>query len=268
MDGWSAFFLALVALALALWLRAAILERFAGWELWRAVAFLSGLAIAAGAVASPLDALGEDDLLTAHLAQHIALGDFAAPLILLGLPPPARRRLADSLASLARKPARWARLATVALSPLGAFAIWAVVTYLWFVPALHILAVPAGAVHLLDHLSFLAFGLLIWLGAFDPRPTRDLRTGLRFGGIPWWGRHGYAMVSRLAMLPPAFVVWLSSVSSYHALDEPWPFGLARSEDQELAASVMIGFEMILFGFAIVLLFIFVSVSEGRARARG
>jgi hypothetical protein len=75
------------------------------------------------------------------------------------------------------------------------------------------------------------------------------------------------MVSRLAVLPPAFVVWLSSASSYHALDGPWAFGLDPSEDQELAASIMIGFEMILFSFAVVLLFIFVSVSEGRARTR-
>ncbi|MGH2804898.1 MAG: cytochrome c oxidase assembly protein [Thermoleophilaceae bacterium] len=267
MDPWSASFLALVALTLAFWLRAASRGRFSWSALSRALAFLIGLAIAAAAVASPLDQLGEDDLLTAHLAQHIALGDFAAPLILLGLPASARRWLGASLAGLARSPARWARLATAALSPLGAFAIWAVVTYLWFVPALHRLAVPAGAVHLLDHLSFLAFGLLIWLGAFDPRPTRDLRTGLRLGGIPWWGRHGYAMVSRLAMLPPAFAVWLSSVSSYHDLSQPWSFGISRAEDQEAAASVMIGFEMLLFAFAICLLFIFVSVSEGRARAR-
>jgi Cytochrome c oxidase caa3 assembly factor (Caa3_CtaG) len=63
-----------------------------------ALAFFSGLAIAAGTVASPLDSLGEDDLVTAHVAQHIALGDFAAPLLLLGLPPPARRRLGGRVA--------------------------------------------------------------------------------------------------------------------------------------------------------------------------
>ena len=263
MDPWSSVFAALLALALAAWLAAAVRARFAGFRGWRSLAFLSGALAAIAAAVSPLDGLGHDRLLTAHLAQHIALADLAAPLLLLGLPLPARQRLSTAILSLGERESGWARALTLALSPAGAFVLWAVVTYLWFVPTLHLLAAPTGAVHLLDNLSFLGFGLLIWLGAFDPRPTRSWRDGLRQGGIPWWGRHIYAMVTRLAMLPPAFAVWLSGSSTYHDPTRPWPFSLSPGDDQELAASVMIGFEMVLFGVAVVLAFIFVAVSEGR-----
>ncbi len=89
--------------------------------------------------------------------------------------------------------------------------------FVWLTPPLHRLAVPGGAVHDLDHLSFLAFGALIWLGAFDSREPRPLRQGIRDGGLPWWARHAYAMSARAAMLPPALVLWI--VPGYHVADE-------------------------------------------------
>lgn len=234
---------------------------------WRTPVFLLGIALAAGAVLSPLDRLGADGLLTAHLAQHIVLGDLAAPLLLLGLPVVLQRRLGGALARLAASTDPLARATTLLVSPVGAFVAWTAVTYVWFVPAVHRLAVPPGIVHLLDHLSFLSFGLVIWLGAFDPRPRRSLRHGLRLGGLPWWARHIYAMVTRLSMLPPAFAVWLAATSAYYVDAGPLPFGDSRAVDQVRAASAMIGFEMLLFSLAFVLAFIFAIVSEGHERSR-
>lgn len=49
-----------------------------------------------------------------------------------------------------------------------------------------------------------------WSGsAFDPREERPLGRGLREGGLPWWGRHTYAMGTRLALVPAAAVLWLA-----------------------------------------------------------
>lgn len=229
------------------------------------MALAAGVALLAAALAPPVDRLGRDGLLTAHVAQHVVLADLAAPLILLGLPSGARRWLRGGLVGLRRRGTFFARVASWVLAPLGAAAVWAVGSYVWYVPAVHRAAVPSGVVHVADHASFLVVGLLVWLAAFDPRrPGPWLRALLR-GGLPWWARHVYAMATRLAMLPPALVVWLSAGAPYHPDPGRIPFDLSPAGDQERAASVMIGFEMLLFGLAVVLAFVFASVYLGRRR---
>lgn len=266
-DPWSSAFGALVVLVAGTSAIDAARRRFRGWSWWQSIAFLAGTVTAAGAVLSPLDRLGEDGFLTAHVAQHLLLADVAAPLLLLGLPPRPRRFLRDGLARAAAGRSLSARGLTAAVSPVGAVVLWAAATYVWLLPPLHRLAVPDGFAHLLDHLSFLGFGLLIWLGAFDPRPSRDWRSGLRAGGLPWWARHVYAMSTRVAMFPPAFAIWLAGESAYHRPGATLPEGISIRGDLERAASVMIGFEMLLGGFAVVLAFVFVSVHEGRGRRK-
>lgn len=248
---------------LALWIRAVVRGGLGSYAGWRATAFAAGLAVVATTVLSPLDDWGRSDLVLAQIAQHIALGDIAAPLLLLGLPTLARRRLRELL----ERPRKSAlgRLVGGIFTPVGAVVVWAGVTYVWFVPAVHIRSVPAGPVHVLDHASFLLLGLLVWLPAFDPRPTGAAGAAMTSGGLPWWGRHLYAMISRAVMLPPAVALWLSRPESWHR-QEQLPFGFTIEQDQVAAASVMVGFEMVLFALAIVLGFIFLSVAEGHRRA--
>lgn len=247
--------IALLAFAIIVWLG---LVRRSEREWLRSLAFLSGLGVLGGTVLSPLETLGARGLLIAHVAQHILLSDFAPPLLLLGLPSRARRALGRRLLELG------AGRAGLLLSPLGALAAWAVVTYVWYVPPVHRAAVPAGVVHAADHVSFVGAGLLVWLTPFDPRPALAPREALRRGGLPWWGRHVYAMVSRLAMLVPAVAVWSASAGTYHPAGVTVPFGYSHAGDQSRAAQVIVGYEMLLFGLAVVLAFIFLSVAEGHA----
>lgn len=247
------------------WLGAGLRRRFAGWSWWRPLAFLSGITVALATSLSALDGLGEEGFLTAHVAQHVLLADLAAPLLLLGLPPEAKRMLGGALERAAEGETFAARTLTRAVSPVGALILWAAANYVWLIPPLHRLAVPDGFAHGLDHLSFLTFGLLIWLGAFDPRPTRHWRSGLLLGGLPWWARHIYAMATRLAMFPAGFAIWLASDTAYHPAGASLPGGISLAGDRERAASVIVGFEMLLAGLAVVLAFVFVSVHEGRQR---
>ena len=232
------------------------------WVWWQILSFAAGCAAVASALLSPLESLGRNDLVSAHVGQHLILGDVAAPLLLLGLPPWPRRCVRERLARLAGHRDRRARALTWALSPVGALALWTLATYAWYTPALHRLAVEGGAVHVADHMSFLVFGMLIWLAAFDPRKPQGLRQGIRDGGLPWWARHAYAMGARVVLLPPALVLWF--VPGYHVAQER-PMGYARAADQANAAGIMIGFEMSLFAFAFVLAFIFMAVAEGERR---
>lgn len=245
------------------WVAAAAREGLGSRPGWRAAAFAAGVAAVGATVFTPLDDWGRDGLVLAQIAQHIALGDIAAPLLLLGLPTLARRRLRELLER--PQTSLLGRLLAGIATPVGAVTLWAGVTYVWFVPAAHIRTVEAGTMHVLDHASFLLLGLLVWLPAFDPRPARAVAAAMRGGGLPWWGRHLYAMISRAAMLPPALALWLSDPASWHR-QGALPFGFSPKKDQVAAASTMIGFEMILFALAVVLGFVFLSVSEGHRRA--
>lgn len=260
-DPWSAPLAALALIAFAAWLAHGIRDRFAGWRWWRPVTFMSGVVLVAVATASSLDEASGDGLVSAHIGQHLILGDLAAVMLLIGMPPRTRRWLGDRLGSLGSRRGISGDVIRRAVSPFGALVLWAGATYFWFVPEVHRAAMPPGPVHLLDQLSFLMFGFLIWIIAFDPRPTQPGSHGMRYGGLPWWARHIYAMGSRLAMLPPAVLLWLSQTETYHVATNAWRFSWTQDYDQESAGAIMVGFEMLLFVLAIFLAFVFIILRE-------
>ena len=117
--------------------------RAAGYEtpLWRLASYVLGLAFVAGALLSPLDELATERF-SAHMAQHLLLTMMAAPLLLLGnplalvlwgLPPGARRRLAAPLRRTA-----WPRGALSAMTfwpAAGLLHVTAV--WVWHIPVQH-----------------------------------------------------------------------------------------------------------------------------------
>lgn len=241
------------------------------WRWWAWPTFALGWLLAAGAVVSPLDEWGERGSLSAHVTQHMILGDLAAPLLLIGLPPAVSRIGRRLYERATRATDRRARVIRLALSPAGAIVLWAVATYVWVAPPVHRYAIQDGVVRLVDQLSFLVFGLVVWLAAFEFRnspPVRDwesLKATFTSAGLPWWARHIYAMVSRLAMLPAVVVLWFAGTSGYYLSAEPPPGGMSQHDDQLLAASIMLGFEILLSALSVVLAFVWVSISDGRAR---
>ncbi len=147
--------------------------RFAGSQL---AAFLGGLVCLGIAIASPLDEAA-DGLLSAHMVQHILLLTVAPALLLLGdpllpilrgLPGPVRRSLAAPL--LRRRSLRAAAHALV--HPLAALLLSSVVFWSWHLPALFQLALRLPAVHLVEHVSFFAAGLVFWYPVVQPWPSR------------------------------------------------------------------------------------------------
>ena len=273
-DPWSGAVGGLVSLAVFF---AALAQRRRGqrWRWWALSAFFLGWLLALVALLSPLDAAADEGSLSAHVAQHIVLGDLAAPLLLIGLPPVVAGLARRGYRRVTGEPdRRLAPLLRLALSPTGALVLWSVATYVWLSPPIHRLASSDGPGQVLDQLSFLVFGLLVWLAAFDIRrgPSvgdwESLKRSLITCDLPWWARHVYAMASRLAMLPAVALLWLATTSAYYTSSEAPPGGLTQREDQVRAASLMLGFEILLSGLAVVLAFIWLSVSEGRARERG
>jgi putative membrane protein len=150
---------------------------FHGWQklrvnpggsvpLWRSICFPSGLLLICLATSSPLATL-DDELLTAHMVQHLLLMTVAPFLILLsrpkmpllhGLPvkfvrsalgPVSRTRLAHSMARL------WGR-------PVFCWVVSVGVLVLWHVPFVFNAALKSEVWHVIEHSSFLASGFLFW----------------------------------------------------------------------------------------------------------
>src|SRR3954449_605974 len=148
--------IALVALMLALYGRTVTVLRWRGYRVPRAQQALwySGVLLIAVALLGPPDALS-DDLLSAHMAQHLLLADLAAPLLLAGMRSPVLQFLLPRpiLVPLART--GWLRRFFRALrKPLVALPLWVVVLYGWHFRFAFQGALEHGWVHALQHYSF------------------------------------------------------------------------------------------------------------------
>ena len=84
----------------------------------QALAFAGGMLALLAALVSPLDGLGDDYLFSAHMVQHVLLGDIAPLLILLA--PLARDHAARHAPADQRSSARLGPLA----SPAGCIVLW------------------------------------------------------------------------------------------------------------------------------------------------
>jgi putative membrane protein len=127
---------------------------------WRQVCFYSGmLTIALTLIV--LAGAGQE-LVIAHMAQELLLGDVATLLLVLGLTGPLiapllRVRLLDRLSVLAH--------------PLIAFPLWAINLYAWHLRIFYESALDHPGVHALEHLMLLGFGINMWMCLFGPLPT-------------------------------------------------------------------------------------------------
>jgi putative membrane protein len=168
--------------AVAYWARARTLS----WDgrpvpLWRQLCFGAGLLTISVALFSPIGHIAEE-LVIAHMVEHLLIGDIASLLLVLGL---TRSLLQPILAIRA-----FNRL-QILTHPFVAFPLWAVNFYLWHVPALYDAAYGTAPLHALEHTTFLFFGCLMWMPVFGPLPKPEWFTagwkvgyviGVRFTG--------------------------------------------------------------------------------------
>jgi putative membrane protein len=216
-------------LAVALYARRAKALARAGHPVptWRQACFYAGFVV----IAAALSSLGgaSQDLLYAHMIEHLLLGDIAALLIVLGLTGPLlapilRIRLFDRLRALSH--------------PAVALPLWLVDLYVWHVPALYQAALRHSGVHALEHAMFLAAGINMWMCLFGPLPTPSW-----FGNL---GRLVYIVAVRLAgtVLGNIFL-WSGTVFYPFYLKGDATFHISPIADQNLAGAIMMIEESIL-----------------------
>ena len=178
---------------------------------WRVALFALGIALLLVAVASPIAELGEDELFSFHMAQHLLIGDLAPLCLLAGLTGPLLRPVLALRGVM--------RLRALA-NPFVAFPIWAANLVLWHVPALYEAAVEHSAVHALEHVAFFSAGVVLWLPVLETLPAPE------WFGTGW--KLAYIVGVRLvATLIGNVFVWSGSVF-YAVYGEDGHFGaLAR-----------------------------------------
>jgi len=163
--------LALAGLLYGLAVRPVLASWHATSELsrWRVACFYLGLGVVFVALVSPLDALADGYLFSAHMAQHLLLTMSAVPLMMLGIP---RWMYAQVI------PRGWPRRALGWVTrPVPAFLIFNLTLAAWHVPRFYGLALENESVHIVQHMMLLIGAGIGWwpvLGRFPsaaPRPS-------------------------------------------------------------------------------------------------
>jgi putative membrane protein len=189
---------------------------------WRVGLFALGIALLLLAFASPLAAIGEEELFSFHMLQHVVIGDLAPLCLLAGLTGPLLRPL------LALRPVERLR---VLANPAIALPIWAANLYLWHLPLLYEGAVQHSALHALEHVCFFTAGMIVWLPVLETLPAPEwFGTGPKLAYIA-----GVRVVE--TVLGNVFV-WSGAVfyAVYARGAELW--GISPLQDQGLAGAVM------------------------------
>ncbi|HEY7831082.1 MAG TPA: cytochrome c oxidase assembly protein [Solirubrobacteraceae bacterium] len=194
---------------------------------WRQACFYAGFVT----IGAALTSLGDDsqELLSAHMVEHLLLGDVAALLIVLGLTAP--------LIAPILRIGFFNRMRVLA-HPLVAFPLWAIDLYVWHLPVLYQAALRHPGIHALEHAMFLGLGVNMWMCLFGPLPMPA-----------WFGNLGkllYIVAVRLtgAVLGNVFL-WSGHAfyPFYNHGDAVWH--VSPIADQNLAGAIMMIEESIL-----------------------
>ncbi len=217
---------------------------------WRRVVFWVGVALVLVALVSPLDAFAEQQFFSAHMLQHVLLGDLA-PLCFVAaltgpvLRPVLRLRVVDRLRVLAH--------------PAVALPLWAVNLYAWHVPFLYEGALHHDGVHAVEHIFFFTCGALMWAPMVESLPAPEwFGTGMKLGYI--------AVVRLFETVLGNVFLWSGTVfyPFYEHATDRW--GISPLEDQGLAGAVMMAEGSLVTIAALAWLFLRMA-AEGELRQR-
>jgi putative membrane protein len=208
---------------------------------WRPWMFGLGVLGAFLALESPIDTGGDNYLLSLHMVQHLVLMMISPPLVLLGIcgarPPdptwmPGLRRL-------------W----TALTRPLAATVLFNGVLLVWHIPSLYDTTLRNEALHVVEHLTFIAVGVMLWWSVVDP-----IRGPGTVPVSPFWK---IAALS-VAGVPATVLGLIFSVASNPFYEfyarAPRLWGLSPVTDQQIAGVIMFGLGNLVYFAAISVIF--------------
>ena len=220
----------------------------------QALAFTGSMLALAAALVSPLDGLGEDYLFSAHMAQHVLLGDIAPLLLLLSLSRVIMRPVTRRLTAVERRLGAFA-------SPVTFIAIWLALLYVWHIPALYDAAIRHSAVHALEHMSFFAAGTAVWWPLIQPVPMRRRLTGIAPFIYIFSAKVGGAALG-------IYLTWSKGLAYGYYGGVPRIWGLSAIQDQNAGGALMMVEQSVVLVTVMVVLFVrMLGQSEEEERRR-
>ena len=211
-----------------------------GAPVGKLVLWLTGIACLFVALISPVDRLGEQ-FASFHMVQHLLIADLAPIALTLALTKQILRPATRRITRIER-----------AAGPFGhpAFGVVAYVLamWVWHIPGMYDAALRHGGVHVLEHLTFAAAGLLYWWHLLSP-----IRSRMRLGGM---GPVLYMASTKILVgLLGILLAFAPSVlyDFYETGGTRW--GLTALDDQHVAGLVMALEQSIVMGIALAYLFV-------------
>jgi putative membrane protein len=186
-------------------------------------AFAGALVLLGLSLNGPLHALSDRYLFSAHMVQHLVLTLVFPPVLLYGTPAWVVRRLT--------RPRAVARLARWATRPLVAGALFSVPITLWHVPQFYEAALEQHALHIVQHLVFLATAVIMWWPVLSPVPE------LPRASYPTQLIYLFALGLPMS-LAGALITLADSVLYPFYIAAPRVWGLAPLADQQLGGLAM------------------------------
>jgi putative membrane protein len=182
---------------------------------FRIAAFAAGLLMIGLALFSPIEHLALTSMLSFHLLQNVMLGDWAPPLLLLGLTAPMVKAIASR---------RW--IAPV-VSPRFALSFWLATWYVTHIPVVYDYSLRHGAALGVEHLAFLLSGLVFWWPEIVP------------GYLSSIGKVAYLGIAFLAISPLDLGIYLSLHPLYDFYLHTAKLGdISTMADQQIAGVAM------------------------------
>ena len=223
-SAWSSNWEALVPVALALlYLVGTRGER----DALRTASFLSGCALIATSLVTPLDTLAREYLVWAHLLQNVVLAEWSPLLLVLGVPP----RLAERLT----RP----RIVRTLTRPYVALPLWAGTYAVWHVPTFYDAALRhPSSLLALEHAAYVVSGLAFWWCVWQETPHR----------LSSMARAGYVFAAFVLSAPLGLVLALvpRPLYDFYAAAPERLWGISRLEDQQLGGMTMAGEQSLVF----------------------
>ena len=189
----------------------------------RIVLFTVGLWSIFFALYSPLDPLSDYYLFSAHMIQHLFLVLVGPPLMLLGIP-------GWMLRPFLQVPGVYA-VAKVLTFPVLAALLFNIVFAIWHVPAVYEAGLNSITVHIIQHLTFIATGVIMWWPVLSP--MKELPR------LPYGAQVLYMFI---LSIPPAIVGALITFAdgtlyeTYANAPEIW--GISTQADQQIGGVIM------------------------------
>jgi putative membrane protein len=199
---------------------------------WRTAVFIFGIALLWVGLMSPLDELGDEYLFSAHMMQHMIL-EFMGPVLLVAALPESMVR-----SWLKFRPIKWAE--GILGNPVVALSTATIVMLVWHVPRIYDITLENETVHIIEHITFMISGTMLWWPVFKPIPEGRLKplAATVYLSVAMFLASILGIVYTISEVP--FYGAYANPDDHHnllpLLREQW--GLTHLEDQKLGGAIM------------------------------